>query len=233
MKTDGRLSRGKARKTLLLDAAASIVAEFGANAVTHRAVANRAQVSLASVTYHFPSSHDLRSATYEYAGSRIGLEFAALVKTISDIEALPNICAAFTARLVTDHRMNTITVFEMILAAGHDPQLRPVTGLLNERLARLLKPYLGSNAAANTVSAAIQGLVLTALAVDRPNTGTWLRRTVGDLIRRYRSGPSQQPANRAMSSKARQKKHGTIPHNNQRARLDDRLYRVNPRRVSR
>jgi len=232
MKTDGRLSRGKIRKTLLLNAATRIVAELGSNALTHRAVAESAQVSLASVTYYFPSSHDLRSATYEYAGSQIGLEFSGLVRTTSDIEALPNICADFTARLVTDHRINTITVFEMILAAGHDPQLRPVTGLLNKRLAKLLKPYLRSNAAAQTASAAIQGLVLTALAIDRPNTGNWLRGAVGDLIRRYRTGPPQQSANRLISP-VRKEKHGTVPHGNQRARLDHSLHRVSPRRLSR
>jgi DNA-binding transcriptional regulator YbjK len=187
--TDGRLSRGMARKTLLLDAAACIVAESGANALTHRAVAKQSKVSLASVTYHFPSSDDLRRATFEHAGSRIGLQFAGLVDSSLDIEALPEICANFTAALVTDHRTDTITVFEMILAAGHDPQLSPVTSLLNDRLAKLLKPYLRSKAAAQTVSAAIQGLVLIALAIDRPNRGSWLRSAVSDLIRRYRFPP--------------------------------------------
>jgi DNA-binding transcriptional regulator YbjK len=144
MKADGRLSRGTTRKTLLLDAAVRIVAEFGANAHTHRAVAKSAEVSLASVTYHFPSSELLRSATYEYAGSRIGQELLRLVfETSSNLEALPDICADFTARLVTDHRIDTMTVFEMIMAAGHDPQLSPVTRLLNERLAKVLKALPG------------------------------------------------------------------------------------------
>jgi hypothetical protein len=38
MKADGRLSRGTTRKTLLRDAAVRIVAEFGATALTHRAI---------------------------------------------------------------------------------------------------------------------------------------------------------------------------------------------------
>jgi len=202
MKTDGRLSRGMTRKTLLLETAVRIVAESGANALTHRAVAQSAQVSLASVTYHFPSSDDLRSATYEYAGSRIGLQFAALVGTISDIEALPEICANFTVGLVTDHRTDTMTVFEMILAAGHDPQLSPVTSLLNDRLAKLLEPYLRSDTAAQIVSAAIQGLVLTALAIDRPNRGGWLWSAVSDLIRRYRVPPDSDRS--LISSRTRQ-----------------------------
>jgi TetR/AcrR family transcriptional regulator, regulator of biofilm formation and stress response len=213
MKADGRLSRGTTRKTLLLDAAVHVVAEFGAHALTHRAVAKGAQVSLASVTYHFPSSEALRSATYEYAGSRIGQELVRLVlETASNLEVLPDICADFAARLVTDHRIDTMTVFEMIVAAGHDPQLSPVTRLLNERVARLLVPYLGSKEAAQTVSAAMQGMVLTALAIDRPKSQEWLRSSVSDLIRRYRIVPSQQVANNSIPSKARQKKHGPHPH---------------------
>ncbi len=234
MKADGRLSRGTTRKTLLLDAAVRIVAGFGANTLTHRAVAKSAQVSLASVTYHFPSSEALRSATYEYAGSQIGQELVRLVlETASNLEALPDICADFTARLVTDHRINTMTVFEMIVAAGHDPQLSPVTRLLNERLAKLLEPYLGSNTAAHTVSAAMQGLVLTALAIDRPNSRKWLRSSVSDLIRRYRIVPSRQVPNDSIPSPTRQEKNGTVPHTTQRDRLDDRVRRVNPRRVAR
>jgi DNA-binding transcriptional regulator YbjK len=42
MKADGRLSCGTTRKALLPDEAVRVVAEFGANALTHRAVAKSA-----------------------------------------------------------------------------------------------------------------------------------------------------------------------------------------------
>jgi TetR/AcrR family transcriptional regulator, regulator of biofilm formation and stress response len=188
--TDGRLARGDARKTLLLDAAVRIVGEQGLGALTHRAVATGAAVSLASVTYHYPSIDDLRRATFEHAGSRIGLEFVGLIAhTAAEPDALPDICGDFTAHLVTERRTDTIAVFEMILAAGHDPELGPVKRLLDQRLAQLLAPYVGSEAAAFTVTAAMQGLVLTALAPDRARDPGWLRGAVSDLIRRYRAIP--------------------------------------------
>jgi DNA-binding transcriptional regulator YbjK len=188
--TDGRLARGDARKTLLLDAAVRIVGEQGQGALTHRAVAAGAAVSLASVTYHYPSIDDLRRATFEHAGSRIGLEFVDLIAhTATEPDALPDICGDFTTHLVTERRTDTIAVFEMILAAGHDPELGPVKGLLDQRLAQLLAPYVGSEGAAFTVTAAMQGLVLTALALDRARDPGWLRGAVSDLIRRYRAIP--------------------------------------------
>jgi DNA-binding transcriptional regulator YbjK len=187
---DGRLARGDARRTLLLDAAVRIVGEQGVVALTHRAVAAGAAVSLASVTYHYPSIDDLRRATFEHAGSRIGLEFLGLVAhTAAEPDDLPDICGDFTAHLVTERRIDTIAVFEMILAAGHDPELGPVKGLLDQRLAQLLEPYVGSAAAAFTVTAAMQGLVLTALSLDRVGGPGWLRGAVSDLIRRYRGNP--------------------------------------------
>jgi DNA-binding transcriptional regulator YbjK len=188
--TDGRRARGDARKTLLLDAAVRIVGEQGLGALTHRAVATGAAVSLASVTYHYPSIDDLRRATFEHAGSRIGLEFAGLIAhTAAEPGALPDICGAFTAHIVTERRTDTIAVFEMILAAGHDPELGPIKRLLDQRLARLLAPYVGSEAAAFTVTAAMQGLVLTALASDRARDPGWVHSAVSDLIRRYRAIP--------------------------------------------
>ncbi|MEU9957844.1 TetR family transcriptional regulator [Streptomyces sp. NPDC050982] len=189
--TDGRLARGEARRELLLDAAVGIVGEQGMGALTHRAVAAAAAVSLASVTYHYPSADDLRRATFEHAGSRIGLEFLGLVTRAAEApDALPDICGDFTAHLVTERRIDTIAVFEMILAAGHDPELGPVKRLLELRLARLLAPYVGSDEAAFTVTAALQGLVLTALVPDRAREPGRLRDAVSDLIRRYRAAPT-------------------------------------------
>ncbi|MEZ0094821.1 TetR/AcrR family transcriptional regulator [Streptacidiphilus sp. EB129] len=185
---DGRLARGEARRELLLDAAVRVVGEQGAGALTHRAVAAGAAVSLASVTYHYPSIDDLRRATFEHAGSRIGLEFRALVtRTAARPDALPALCGDFTAHLVTDRRTDAVAVFEMIIATGHDPDLGPVKGLLDRRLARLLEPYVGSQAAALTVTAALQGLVLTALTPDPARDPQWLRAAVTDLVRRYRA----------------------------------------------
>lgn len=193
---DGRLARGEARKTLLLDAAVRIVGEQGAGALTHRAVAAGAAVSLASATYHYPSIDDLRRATFQQAGARIGLEFLDLVaRTAARPDELPELCGDFTAHLVADRRTDAIAVFEMILAAGHDPGLGPVKQLLDQRLGRILEPYVGSAVAARTVTAAMQGLVLAALTPDPTRDPNWLREAVGDLIRRYRatSRPGDSP----------------------------------------
>jgi TetR/AcrR family transcriptional regulator, regulator of biofilm formation and stress response len=184
--TDGRLARGAARRTLLLDAAIRIVADRGSGSLTHRAVAEGARVSIASVTYHFPSIGDLRRETFEHAGSSIGLELAGLVLAASTrIEDTPEICAAFAVRLVAERRVETAAVFELIVAAAHDEELRPLVVLYNERLTELLAPYERDQRSAQIVGAAIQGLLIVHLAGPVRVDPSALGEAVADLIRRY------------------------------------------------
>jgi DNA-binding transcriptional regulator YbjK len=185
--SDGRAARGDARKVLLLDAAVRVVAASGSGALTHRAAATEAAVSVASVSYHFPSIDDLRRATFEHAGSRIGLDFVALIAEVSaDIEKIPVIAGDFVAMLATERRVETIATLEMVLAAGHDAELRPVIRFFNDRLSEIFLPYVGERDAALTIASAIQGLLLTVLASDDPDAPVGLRDAVIDLIHRYR-----------------------------------------------
>jgi DNA-binding transcriptional regulator YbjK len=186
---DGRFARGAARRALLLDAAVRVVADSGSGSLTHRAVAAEAHVSIASVTYHFASIGELRAATLEHAGSRIGMQLVRLVSDASaSVEDTPEICAAFAMRLVDEQRVDTAAVFELIVAAGHEPDLRPVVAAFNGYLADVLAPYLGDRDRALRVSAGIQGLLLVHLASSSSTVD--LGSAVADLIRRYQTTPN-------------------------------------------
>jgi TetR/AcrR family transcriptional regulator, regulator of biofilm formation and stress response len=185
---DGRLTRGAARRNVLLDAAVRVVARSGSGSLTHRAVASEAQVSLASATYHFASISELRRETLKYAGSRIGLELADLVHAAAThADDVPEICAEYAVRLVVERRVETAAVFELIVAAAHDEDLRPVVAVYQGMLANLLAPYEGDQGRAGTIGAAIQGLLLVQLASAFPVNPAALREAVADLIRRYRA----------------------------------------------
>jgi DNA-binding transcriptional regulator YbjK len=62
--------RGVARREALLEATLRIVADTGADAVTHRRVAEVAQLPLASTTYYFASKEELLTAALELAAER-------------------------------------------------------------------------------------------------------------------------------------------------------------------
>jgi DNA-binding transcriptional regulator YbjK len=185
---DGRLARGSARRRLLLDAAVRVVAGQGSGSLTHRAVAAEAEVSIASVSYHFATIGDLRRATFEHAGSGIGLELAELVLAASSrIDDTPEICAAHAVRLVTERRVETAAVFELIVAAAHDEELRPTVAVYHGMLAELLTPYAGDAARARTVGAAVQGLLLVEMASPFAPDPIGLGSAVAELIRGYRA----------------------------------------------
>ena len=186
--SDGRLARGSARRSLLLDAAVRVVAGRGAGSLTHRAVAVEADVSVASVTYHFHSISELRRGTFEHAGSNIGLELADLVLAASThVDDTPEVCAAYAVRLVVERRVDTAAVFELIVAAAHDTDLRPIVALYNGMLADLLTPYTGDATRAQTVGAAVQGLLLVQMASPFPADPNGLGTAVAELIHRYRA----------------------------------------------
>ncbi len=184
---DGRMERGRIRRELLLDAAVSVIASRGASQLTHRSVAAAAGVSLASVTYHFPGIDDLRSAAFDFAGSRIGLAFRALVEAQGgNVSGIPELTADYVVMLVGVNRKDTLAVYEMILAACHDDALKPIVRELHGHLADLLVPYVGTAAAALAVGSSIQGLILTHLAGAAPDQTMALREATADLVSRYR-----------------------------------------------
>jgi DNA-binding transcriptional regulator YbjK len=184
---DGRLARGSARRSVLLNAAVRVVAGKGFGSLTHRAVAAEAKVSVASVTYHFPSISELRRETLAHAGSSIGLELAELVSTASaSADDIPEVCAAYAVRLVVGRRVETAAVFELIVAAGHDEDLRPLVEFYHGMLADLLTPYEGDPGRAQVAAAAVQGLVLVQMVRPNPDDPSVFGAAVADLIRRYR-----------------------------------------------
>lgn len=66
--------KGERRRHALIEAAAALLAEGGFEAVRHRAVAERADLPLASTTYYFSSLDELVAAAVEH-GSRAELSF--------------------------------------------------------------------------------------------------------------------------------------------------------------
>jgi DNA-binding transcriptional regulator YbjK len=62
--------RGVARRTALLEATLELLAEIGADALTHRRVAEHAGLPLASTTYWFDSKEHLLTEALRYAAER-------------------------------------------------------------------------------------------------------------------------------------------------------------------
>src|SRR6266536_1437244 len=84
--------KGERRRQTLVAAAAALLVEGGFDVVRHRAVAERADLPLASTTYYFDSLDDLVTAAVEHYGraelDRGRAQLAALPAERRDLDSL-------------------------------------------------------------------------------------------------------------------------------------------------
>ncbi|HEY8584202.1 MAG TPA: TetR family transcriptional regulator, partial [Capillimicrobium sp.] len=123
--TPARQARGQERVEQILRATLAVISRGGVGAVTHRTVAEEAQVPLGSLTYYFGSKQELLRAALrlhvvEDAG-RLRALAAELEASGASGEA---IVEGFAQAL--EHNHPDIAQFELYLEAARDPTLRDV-----------------------------------------------------------------------------------------------------------
>jgi DNA-binding transcriptional regulator YbjK len=187
--------RGAARREALLNATLKIVGEVGADAVTHRRVAEVANLPLASTTYYFESKEHLLTAALEFAAERDIArlnEFAVNPGANSDpIEIAVGALLDPVDETMLARRGSLIATYALLLEAARRPALRAVVRRWSDAylvaLARLLKTAGSTNPAADAelLIAAADGLLIEQLATgDRAELTTRLRRLATALVMR-------------------------------------------------
>ncbi len=115
--------RSRRRREALLRAAIAVLAESGAKAVTHRAVAARAGLPPATTTYYFDSIQQLtREALELHVGERVS-ELRELAATIGTGDSVEVIAREFAEALTLRSRDALIAMYEVYLEAGREPAL--------------------------------------------------------------------------------------------------------------
>ncbi len=120
--------RGAARRDAILRAAIALVGEEGPDALTHRAVAERAGVAVSATTYWFSSKEEIfREAVALAAGEEVE-RFERLVLDLAPRHITPEawaheISAALAADVQSD-RARPIALYEFMLEAARQPALR-------------------------------------------------------------------------------------------------------------
>jgi hypothetical protein len=87
--------------------------------------------------------------------------------------------------MVTDLRAETLTTYELMLAASRDPELRPLALALTDRIADLLEAVTGDRYRAKAASIALLGNVLAGLATGADHDLPALRADIGHLIENF------------------------------------------------
>lgn len=174
---------------MLRAAAAQVLLEGGFAALTHRAVAARAEVPLASTTYYFASVDDLAEQALRHATRTwLAASEAALACLPSRLGTAPATARGLLAVVTggSTDRASLSAMYERYLEAGRQPGLRPLVVAANAEVVALVAGVLGRagrrSGAARMVLAAIDGLLLAALAEGRPEPAASIVRELSRLV---------------------------------------------------
>ncbi len=120
--------RQNPRRREILEATLRVIGESGVNSVTHRAVAQEADVALASTTYYFDSKGALVEEALELMIAR-SIEYVRRYTTsparISQGELIDRIVGFVEAHL-NDPNAFLMAQYELMLEAGRQEYLRPL-----------------------------------------------------------------------------------------------------------
>ncbi|MBU3750656.1 MAG: TetR family transcriptional regulator [Mycobacterium sp.] len=182
--------KGERRRSALVRAAAELLCEGGFEAVTHRAVAERAGLPLASTTYYFSSLEELIETAVEYLGT------AEVAQLRDRVKALPRRRrgAEAAADLLVDllagepNREQLISRYERYIACARNPAMRGVERrLLKQRVAAVGEAMArsGRRVRPDMMTAllySVDGAVVSALVDDQDGPRESVRATLVDVI---------------------------------------------------
>ncbi|MFE9566522.1 TetR/AcrR family transcriptional regulator [Streptomyces sp. NPDC006487] len=113
-------------KERIVAATLRIIGEDGVAAVTNRRVAQEAEVSLGSITYHFATQNDLLRESLHAFVVQETRRFTDLAQLHCTGPTTPQEAAALVGQVAADTAFDSehIAPFELYIQAGRDPQLR-------------------------------------------------------------------------------------------------------------
>lgn len=109
--------RGRRRRAALLEAAVELLTEGGFAAVSHRAVAQRANLPLAATTYYFASRDQLLSEAF----AQLVDDELATTRTLITRHGLTHLAA-----YMAPDRNRQLGLWELYVHAGRDPALQQI-----------------------------------------------------------------------------------------------------------
>jgi len=170
------------RRDRIIDAALSVIAEGGVAGTSHRRVAERAEVPLGSMTYHFSSMDELLREAFTRFALRVSERFTARIEAAADREAL----VAAIVHLVHDDLAagpdDLVLTLELYTLAARKPAFRQITHDWMRRSRAALERHVDARMA-HELDALIEGLFIHVSLDPAPRS----RAVTRDAVRRLLS----------------------------------------------
>ncbi|KAM9861839.1 TetR/AcrR family transcriptional regulator [Leucobacter sp. BZR 635] len=130
------------RRRAILRAATEIIVTLGPAALTHRAVAALAGVSLGSTTQYFSSIDELRETALHELAQEIDESLASVAPYLEHIQTHPEPAVTEFLRYIEDSRTVHADI-ALMWSATTDPRLRELALRWNDKLADMLTQHIG------------------------------------------------------------------------------------------
>jgi DNA-binding transcriptional regulator YbjK len=175
---DGRRERGEASRRAILAAASAVIVEAGVGALTHRAVAERAGVPLARVSYHYPTVDDLLAAATAHYLDDFDRRLADLaVVTLSQGREVLDACTSFLEELTGPGAAEFLAVVEIRLALHRRGRV-----VDDEHVIGVLRSFGLDEDVAGSVSSSLFGFAVLAATTDATVTRDQIRTHVRRVL---------------------------------------------------
>lgn len=160
------------RRDRIIDVTLDLIAEVGVAGLSHRKVADRADVPLGSMTYHFAGMDELLREAFSRFADRIATSFEARLAQVSGPEdvadAVVDVVHALSER---DEARDHVLTYELYTLAAREPAFRALTTAWMGRSRRALERHVDARTA-RQVDALIEGLALHRALDDEPHDRT-------------------------------------------------------------
>jgi DNA-binding transcriptional regulator YbjK len=184
-----RQQRSQERRDAIVTAAAQIAADDGYAAISHRAVARRAEVPLGSTTYYFSSLDDLLGAVADVMVTECLARGAEVTATAPAGDYSPRDAARLltAAILPGDAAPRILSYYEQLLSAARYEAVAVVLGRSRPQLEQMVADVLAKTGFADRVSpalalASVDGAALSALSEGHPDVPGFVRGIVTELL---------------------------------------------------
>lgn len=154
------------RRRAILAAAAELIVEHGAAALTHRAVAARANVPLGSTTQYFGSIDELRETALQRLSDEIDDELALMEPHLAEFVTSPDRAVDQLLKYLRDTRVLHADIALMTTGVT-DPRLRPLALRWTDRLTDMLARHIGHERAA-AIAVYLDGVTMHAGLHEQP-----------------------------------------------------------------
>lgn len=196
-------ARSHVRQQTIALGAISAISEHGMAALTHRRVAQQAQVSLAATTYYYETKNDIiKHASHELLDQYVQAfqRFERRYATTPEPLSFRDFAMKLVANALGKHRAVTLAWCEITLNAAHEPSLQELTQswfrTLNgiwRNIAHLLDEKDIDHAATSAIDAVVGFIfLLVPLGLSGASLRTLLSSDVADFVPDFLTEPANQ-----------------------------------------